>query len=74
MGGMAGVGSGCLGSFKYLGDVNMNKYVTSGKIWRVIIILFSMKIEFEIRQARDILCTNMTALTSYTNYLGRSSY
>lgn len=35
MGGMAWVGSGCLGSLRYLGDVKMNEYVTSGKIWRV---------------------------------------
>lgn len=74
MGGMAGVGSGCLGSLKYLGDVKMNNYVTSGKIWGVKIMFFSTKIEFEIRQVSDILSTNMTALTSCTNYLGRSSY
>ena len=35
MGGMAWVGSGCLGSLRYLGDVKMNEYVTNGKIWRV---------------------------------------
>lgn len=48
MGGMAVAGSGCLGSLRYLGDVKMNEYVISGKIWRVKIIFFAGKLSSKL--------------------------